>query len=162
MKSYIFILLRIISLIVLFNLQLYLICHENQTQLNFILIAYVNILFTNCSITTLTALAFMLDALTFMITGIVGLTCLFLVPLSWISLYVKNDMYNKVIIPAFFILSYVIFYNVTLYIALPQTLYNHSIIKLVFFLINKTIWSTLKNYILFIIVWKIRQQPFHD
>lgn len=162
MKPYIITLLRIISLIILFNLQLYLICHEKQTQLNFILIAYVNILFTNCSITSLTVLAFMLDALTFMITGIVGLSFLFLVPLSWIALYIKNDMYNKIIIPALFILSYAIFYNIVLCVALPQTLCEYSIIKRIFLMTKQTIWSTIINYVLFITVWKIRQQPFHD
>lgn len=162
MKSYISILLKIISLIILFNLQIYLICQEGQTQLNFLLVAYVNILFTNCSITGLTILAFMLDGLTFMITGVVGLTTLFLVPLSWIALYLKNNMYNKVIIPALFIFNYAIFYNIVLFTALPEILCNHAIIKKIYFLIHNAIWSTIINYILFIIIWKIRKQPFHE
>lgn len=151
MKPYITALLTGIFLLILFCLQLYLFACKNYDLFNPTLLTFVFILFTNCSMTVLTLTALVLDSITFISSGLFGLTLLFLAPLSWLSLKIKNNMYNKIFLPCLFIIMYIIFYNISLCILL-----NYS------WSISQMIRSILQNCIFFIIIWKISKQPFHN
>lgn len=155
MQPYLKALFIILGLMTLMNLQLCLLAYEQYSQFSPLLIVYLYILLTNCSLTVLTTLAIMLDTITYMITGIVGLTVLFLVPVSWIALKIKNDMYNKIVIPGLFIFLYAIFYNITLTVTLQPTLCIAQPIA-------QTLWSIIQNYVAFICLWRLCKQPFHD
>ena len=151
MKPYITGILATIGLITLFSLQLCLLAYEQHTQFNPLLITYVYILLTNCSMTILTTLALMLDAIIYLSIGMAGITILFLVPASWLALKIKNDMYNKIVIPCLFIVLYVIFYNITLYTHL-----HHP------FSFGQMIWAIVQNFLAFMSLWWITKQPIHD
>lgn len=151
MKPYITAFAATIILIMLLNLQLCLFAYQQHSQFNPILLAYLYILFTNCSMTMLTILALMSDIITFLITGVFGLTILFLVPTSWLSLTIKDDMYNKIVIPCCFIFLYAIFYNVLL-----KCFITHSIN------IGQLLWAIIQNCTVFLGLWWTLKQPFHD
>ncbi|OGB86635.1 hypothetical protein A3J41_03500 [candidate division TM6 bacterium RIFCSPHIGHO2_12_FULL_38_8] len=151
MKLYVTILIAIIILIMLMSLQLCLFSYQAHSQFNPILIAYLYILLTNCSMTLLTFLALMLDIMTYLITGIFGLTILFLVPASWFALKIKDDMYNKVIIPGVFIFLHAIFYNLLLKFCIAYPVH-----------IGQILWTTIQNYTIFLGLWWTLKQPFHD
>lgn len=155
MNPYLKALLITIGLMTLMNLQLCLLAYEQYSQFNPLLILYLYILLTNCSVTMLTALTIMLDIITYIITGITGLSVLFLVPASWLALKIKNDMYNKIVIPGLFILLYAIFYNIILATTLQPSL------RIITPMLH-IIWSTIQNYIAFICLWRLCKQPFHD
>lgn len=138
-------------MITLFSLQLCLIAYEQHSQFNPLLITYLYILLTNCSITLLSILMIMLDATMYLSTGIVGTAILFLTPLSWLTLKIKDDMYNKIIIPCIFIMLYTIFYNIILYHWLYKSIQ-----------ISQIITSTLQNCLTFIFIWTITKQSIHD
>lgn len=151
MKPLMTIIFSILGLITLLSLQLCLLAYEQHTQFNLLVIAYVYILLTNCSLTALTILAIMMDALTYISTGLVGLTIIFLVPASWITLKIQKSMYNKIIIPCSLLVLYAIFYNVTLYISLSYPVH-----------IGEMMWAILQNCICLISVWWFTNQPIHD
>lgn len=151
MKPYVTALVTILILIMLTSLQFCLFSYQAHSQFNPALIAYIYILMTNQSITLLTALALILDMATYLISGIFGLTILFLVPISWVALKFKEDMYNKIIIPCCFIILYAIFYNIFLkwYITYPIH-------------IGQIVWAMIQNCFLFLIIWITTKQPLHD
>lgn len=138
-------------LIILFSLQLCLLAYEHHSQCNPLIIAYCYVLFSNRSLSTLAILTFMLDGLTTIITGIVGLSIIFLVPASWLVLNIKDSMYNKIVLPCLLITSYCIFYNLALYQTLNYPLH-----------IGQIIWAILQNCLCFLVLWWIQKQPFHD
>lgn len=138
-------------LIIIFSLQLCLLAYEHHSQCNPLIITYCYILFTHRSLTTLSILAFMLDGLTTIITGITGLSIIFLVPTSWLTLHAQDSMYNKIVLPCLLITSYVIFYNIILYQVLSYPLH-----------IGQIIWAILQNCLCFLILWWLQKQPFHD
>lgn len=143
----------LIFFITLFSLQLYFFAHEH-TQCNLILVTYVFILFNQCRIMILTMLAIMLDALTHLNTHVTGICILWIVTISWFSLQIKDDMYNKIFIPCMFIFLYAIFYNVSIayYISTEN---SASIIFNIF-------KSTFQNCACLIVIWKLAQKPFHN
>ena len=151
MKPYITILIASIILIMLLSLQLCLFSYQQHSQFNPILIAYLYILLTNCSITMLTILALMMDIMTFLITGVFGLTILFLVPTSWLALTIKDDMYNKIVIPCCFIMLHAIFYNIMLKFCIAYPIH-----------ISQILGAMIKNSTAFLTIWWITKQPFHD
>ncbi len=151
MKPYATAAIALLMLIMLFSLQLCLFSYQQHSQFNPALIAYIYILMTNCSMTLLTCLAVILDATNYLISGTFGLSILFLVPASQLTLIIKKNMYNKVIIPCFFIFLYTIFYNIILKLYLLQPVQ-----------INQIFFGIIQNCFIFLIVWKITKQPFHD
>ena len=151
MKPYVTALLSTIILIMLTSLQFCLFSYQAHSQFNPVLIAYVYILMTNCSITLLTILALILDILTYLITGTFGLTILFLVPISWFALKTKEDMYNKIVIPCCLFAMYAIFYNIILKLCIFYPIHMGQIL-----------WAVILNCCLFLMVWSITKQPFHD
>ncbi|MBP6892314.1 hypothetical protein KBB68_01905 [Candidatus Babeliales bacterium] len=151
MKLYITLFSTTIILIMLTSLQLCLFSYQAHSQFNPALIAYIYILMTNCSITLLTILACMLDMITYLITGIFGINILFLVPMSWFALKIKDDMYNKIIIPCCFIFVYAIFYNIVLKYSINYPIHFGDILV-----------ACIQNCFMFLIVWAISKQPFHD
>lgn len=138
-------------MIMLTSLQFCLFSYQSHSQFNPVLIGYFYILMTNCSLTILTALALILDMTTYLITGIFGLTILFLVPISWIALKFKDDMYNKIVIPWFCIILYAIFYNIILkwHIAYPIHF-------------GPLFLGIIQNCFLFLMIWIMTKQPLHD
>ena len=87
----------------------------------------------------------------YLITGIFGLTVLFLVPTSWLALKIKNDMYNKIVIPCCFIFFHAIFYNIVLKIWIASSISIGQILQ-----------TTMINSAGFLGFWSITKQPFHD
>lgn len=155
MKYYIKLLSTIIFLLTLFAVQWYLFAHTTHSPCNTLLIAYLYVLFTQCSIITLATLALMLDSLTYLSTGIFGLTLLFLVPSSWLALHWKNNMYNKIALPCFFIFCFAIFYETTLIYYLHYSYTTLSIFK------NISSFTIINTFGL-ILIWKLMKRPFHD
>lgn len=151
MKPYITAAISIIILIMLQSLQFCLFSYHEHSQFNPVLIGYLYILLTNCSITLLTTLALMMDTITYLVTGIFGLTLLFLVPMSWFALKIKDDMYNKIVIPCCFIFFHAIFYNILLKIWIASSISIGQILQ-----------TTIMNFFGFLGIWSITKQPFHD
>ncbi|MCX5924404.1 MAG: hypothetical protein NTZ68_03210 [Candidatus Dependentiae bacterium] len=151
MKLYFKIFIKSLALITLFCLQLCLLRFEHSPIVQPLLIAYAYTLFTSASTVTLAALLFFLDCLTFIATGMAGLTFIFAVPLSWFLLKTKKDLYNKVAGPCFLIFSYELFYTVIFFVFLKYPLHPLALI-----------WATIVNCCIFVAVWRIANQPFHD
>jgi hypothetical protein len=151
MKPYITAFLTAILLMTLLSLQFYLLACESHSQFNPLLIFYIYILSTNCSMTTLTFTGLMLDSMTYLTSEIFGITILFLTPLSWLTLKIKNDMYNKIVIPCLFVFFYAIFYNIALSFWLQKSIG----LGLIFL-------STIQNCAGFLFLWWASKQPFHD
>ncbi len=151
MKLYVTAIIATIIMIMLTSLQFCLFSYQNHSQFSPALIGYIYILMTNCSMTLLTTFAIILDSITYLITGVFGLSILCLVPISWLALKLKNDMYNKIVIPGCMFFLYTIFYNILLawYIAYPIH-------------IGQIFYATFQNFSIFLIVWSITKQPFHD
>ncbi len=151
MKSYIKFFIKTLIIITLFCLQLCFACYQQNPAIHPLLLTYTYILFTLPSIATLTALMFFLDALTFMHTSIVGLTIIFLAPLSWFLLKTRKDIYNKAAAPCVLIIAYQIFYEFLLWKFLHYPLHPLAMI-----------WTAFANCLLFIVLWRFTNQPFHD
>lgn len=154
MRIYNYILTYIIFFITIFSLQLYLFAHEHS-QLNIVLIAYVFILFNQCNIMLLIVLASMLDALLYITTNVTGLSLLWLSSSSWISLHIKDDMYNKIFIPCIFIITYSIFTQIiiTYYIPEAQTLSQ---------ILFNAIKASAQNCLGLLFIWKISKKSFQN
>jgi hypothetical protein len=60
-------------------------------------------------------------------------------------------MYNKIIIPCCFILIYAIFYNIVLKYCIAYPIH-----------VSHILGATIQNCFIFLIVWAISKQPFHD
>ncbi len=151
MKSYFNFFIKTLTIITLFCLQLCLIRYQQSPVIHPLLIAYTYVLFTHPSITTLGTLIFFLDALTFIHTNMVGLTLVFLVPLSWFLLKTRKDIYNKAVAPCFLIFAYQLFYEI-----LFLTFLNYPIHPCAM------IWTAVINCSLFVALWHCTNQPFHD
>ncbi|HSW76186.1 MAG TPA: hypothetical protein VLG50_04040 [Candidatus Saccharimonadales bacterium] len=151
MKLYVKIILKALTLITLFCLQLCILRYEQSPVIQPLLIAYAYSLFTNASIITLAILMFFLDCLTLIYTGMAGLTFIFLTPLSWFLLKTKKDLYNKVAGPCFLIFSYELFYALIFFLFLKYPIHPLALL-----------WATFVNSFIFIALWKMAQQPFHD
>ena|SRR5258708_40002862 len=151
MRLYFKTFIKALTLITLFCLQLCILRYGQSPIVQPLLIAYAYTLFTSASIATLATLIFFLDCLTLIHTGMAGLTFIFLIPLSWFLFKTKKDLYNKVAGPCFLIFSYEIFYSVIFFIFLKYPLHPLALL-----------WATLVNCALFVSLWKIVNQPFHD
>jgi hypothetical protein len=147
-------LIFIIFFMTLLSVQLCLFAYEKHSQLNLLLILYVYVLFTNCSMSILSILAIMLDSMTYLSTQITGLTIIFLAATSWLALKIKDDMYNKIFIPLMFIFLYAIFYNMLLLYHVHHNWHTHEII-------GRVLLTTLQNGISFIILWMLNRQTLH-
>lgn len=151
MKPYASVLITIISIIMLICLQLCLFSYQQHSQFNPTLIAYMYVLMTSCSITLLTIFSLILDMMMYLITGVFGISILFLTPLSWLALKFKDDMYNKIVIPCCCIMLYIIFYNII------STWHLACLINYI-----QMFYAILQNCILFVIIWMVTKQPLHD
>ncbi|MCX5923023.1 MAG: hypothetical protein NTU89_00475 [Candidatus Dependentiae bacterium] len=151
MKFYIKLLIKTLAVITLFCLQLCFVCFQQSPAINPLLIAYTYALFTTTPLFMLASMMFFLDALTFISTSMVGLTCMFLAPVSWFLIKTRNDLYNKSLAPCILIIAYQIFYGIMLYLFLQYPLHPFSII-----------WTCFANCFLFITLWRFTNQPFHD
>ena len=151
MKLYIKIFIKALALITLFCLQLCILRYGQSPVVQPLLIVYAYTLFTSASLATLAVLLFFLDCLTFMYAGMAGLTFIFLVPLSWFLLKTKKDLYNKAVGPCFLIFSYQLFYSVIFFVFLQYPLHPLALL-----------WATLINCSIFVALWKMAHQPFHD
>jgi len=151
MKFYINFFIKTLTIATLFCLQLCFICYQQTPAIHPLLLAYTYTLCTNPSIIMLTALMILLDALTFMRTNIVGLTIIFLAPLSWFLLKTRKDVYNKALAPCILITSYQIFYEFSLWKFLQYPLHPFAMA-----------WTTFANCFLFVLLWHATNQLFHD
>lgn len=151
MKFYIKLLLKPLAIITLFCLQLCFVCFQQNPAINPLLIAYAYMLFTTTPLFMLASMMFFLDSLTFISTNMVGLTCMFLAPVSWFLVKTRKDLYNKALAPCILIISYQVFYEFILYLFLQHPLHTLSMI-----------WTCFANCFLFAALWHFTNQPFHD
>jgi len=151
MKYPTYILSSIFVLIILFCLQLCLLKYEHNTTINLLLIAYAYALFTPLSILITATLIVMLDMFNFLLTGYFGFISILLVLISWGALTIKDNFYNKLIMPVICIITYQLIESLLFYIALdcPPTL-------------TAFLLSCIINNLCFVAIWYLTKQPLHN
>lgn len=151
MKHPTYILCSIFTLIILFCLQICLLKYEHNTTINLLLVAYTYALLTPLSILITATLVIMLDLFNFLLTGYFGFISILLFFLSLGVTTIKDNFYNKLIMPIFCITIYQIIELIFYYIFL-----DCSPMLISFFI------SCLFNNICFIILWCLSKQPLHN
>lgn len=151
MKQITYIISTIIGLITLLCLQLCLLKYEHTTNCNLLLIAYIYALFAPLSITITATLVLMLDGLNFLMTGYFGYLSIILTIASLGFVAIKDNFYNKLVMPIASITTYYFCQLMILNITL-----NYPV------LISEFIFATILNSGLFVSIWWITNQPLHD
>jgi len=151
MKQITYITSSAISLIVLVSLQLCLLKYEHTTNCNLLLVAYVYALFAPLPMAITGALILMLDGLNFLMTGYFGYISIILTLASFGFIAIKDNFYNKLVMPITAIAAYYFCQLVILHITLQ---YPAQIPEFIF--------ATILNSLLFIAAWWITNQPMHD
>lgn len=144
-------LLKFTAILTLFCLQLCLIQFEQNMILSPLIITYSYGLFTESSIMTLALLLSLLDAITFMSTGIVGLIVFPMTPISFFLFNIRKNFYNKALAPCLLIAAY------QLLIALLLFTFLNLPISVTTFLLATTINSGL-----LVLFWQLTHQSFHN
>lgn len=151
MKKLIQFFITILTLLMLFSLQLCLLKYEHTVQINLLLIAYTYSLFTKLNFIIPASLIVLLDAINFIITGYFGFTTICMAIVSIICLKIQADFYNKLILP----LSLTTLYSLTQAIIFFY-IFNDSAI------LTNFILATLLNNLILITIWIINKEPIHD
>lgn len=151
MKQLTYILSSIVSLIVLLSLQLCLLKYEHSTNCNLLLVAYVYALFAPLSTIITALLILMLDGLNFLMTGYFGYISIILTITSISFVAIKDNFYNKLVMPITGIITY---YFCQLMIQHITLQYPAQIPEFIF--------AITLNSALFVGAWWITNQPMHD
>lgn len=151
MKQITYIASSTISLITLVCLQLCLLKYEHTINCNLVLIVYIYALFAPLPVAITGILILILDALNFLMTGYFGYLSIILTIASLGFVAIKDNFYNKLIMPITTITTYFFCQMVILHITL------HYPIQ-----IPEFIFATITNSLLFIVLWWSTNQPLHD
>lgn len=151
MKQITYITSATIGLVTLLCLQLCLLKYEHTTNCNLLLIAYIYALFAPLPVAITGTLILMLDGLNFLMTGYFGYLSIILTIASLGFVMIKDNFYNKLVMPIVGIATYYFCQLVILNITLN---YPAQIPEFLF--------ATILNSGLFTLVWWITNQPLHD
>lgn len=151
MKQITYIASSTIGVITLVCLQLCLLKYEHTINCNLVLIAYMYALFAPLPSAIIGILILILDALNFLMTGYFGYLSIILTTTSLGFIAIKDNFYNKLIMPIVGIVTYfllqLLILNITVHYATQ---------------IPEFIFAIITNSLLFVIVWWSTNQPLHD
>ena len=143
MNIYINYCLKYTIIITTFFCQLYMLEHHSVTMINPLLIAYGYTLLTSRSITSMALIALLLEIISFLQFGLIGLTLLFLVPWSWLLRRLESFFYYQIVLHVLLIVGYTLwissvsFYLLdsvpTLFSIVTSMLANSIILELLYF-----------------------------
>jgi hypothetical protein len=151
MKYPVYIIGQIFGLISLFSLQLCILKYEQGITLNLLLIAYSYAIFAQAPLAITTSLVLLLDAFNFLITGYIGFTSIILTLASIGIMTIKDNFYNKLIMPITCIITYHTIEFILFHATLHYRLNPEAILI-----------SSLLDSIFFIGIWWLTKQPLHD
>lgn len=151
MKQITYLISSIIFLIILLCIQLCLIKYEHTTTINLILIAYTYAIFAQLPIAIIAILTAMLDGIVFLLIGYFGLISMVMTFTAISLTTIKDNFYNKLIMPIA---------GIAIYCITEYGLFYHFLEYKVNF--TEIFIAILIHSCMFTLLWWITNQPMHD